>query len=349
MSDSNNRYDRQLILPGWGESGQLKLSQSHIWVIGCGGLGGPGALALAAAGIGELTLTDPDTINLNNLHRQYFFSQEDVGQLKVEVLKRKIIALRPDIKINIQPFKFIGSPLESRINLIFDGTDTFQAKALINQTARALKIPWVYGSVLGYTAEAGIWDPLERACYTCLYPDFPQEELTCDTAGVAGPLPAMIGNYMSWLGIQYLLNPEAPNFGKVIRWDLQTNRILHFQVERNTVCNPECVNCKSVSKDLEAVAQISWTELKAKLQNHSAPPIWDIRPFSTDELPFPHEKKDVQEIMEMEDKNFPERVILICEQGKISNALISRLKAPKPRGFCVSLTGGWNVIRQDLI
>src|SRR5690554_5843778 len=130
-----NRYQRQLQLPGFGEAGQQKLAEAKVLVIGAGGLGVPVLQYLAAMGVGTLGIVDADTVSLSNLHRQVIYGENDIGQQKVTAAAKRLLEQNPGIQI--QPYSVFLSPenalsIIQGYELVVDATDNFNARYLIN-------------------------------------------------------------------------------------------------------------------------------------------------------------------------------------------------------------------------
>lgn len=344
----DRRYSRQLVLPGWGSEAQQKLKDSIVLIIGCGGLGSHAAMALAAAGVGTLLLTDPDTIQTENLHRQYWFSPEDTGKLKTEVIRKKIQQLNPETRVFIQSAWW--SPemkWEEGLmpHLVVDGTDTFFAKTQINQYARSLNIPWIYASVLGYRAEVAVFHPRKGTCYQCLYPD-PGEELTsCALAGVVGPLPALVANRQAVESLAILSGAYPEKINQLWYCDLLSGKEGFLVLERDPVCSGECRVSNNLSEN-PTVHSGSWEFLRFLEEFRRQPEEWillDIRldAFQQPETPgiLPMDITAVETFLKGRDVQ--KNVLLICATGKNSDALMRRLvQSPLPVSV-FSLRGGF--------
>lgn len=175
-----DRYSRHLILPEVGESGQLKLLQSKVLVIGAGGLGSPSLLYLAAAGVGTIGIVDSDVVEESNLQRQIIHSTDRVGVPKAESAKEAIDALNPDVDVVVHPFRIDAAnaqDLISRYDVVVDGCDNFDTRYVVNDAAVELRKPVVHGSIFRFEGMASSFIPYEGPCYRCLYPEAPPPEL----------------------------------------------------------------------------------------------------------------------------------------------------------------------------
>ncbi len=194
----NERYKRQLQLPGFGPEAQQKLSAANVLVIGAGGLGVPVLQYLTGMGIGTITIIDGDAIALSNLHRQVLYSGEEAGLSKAETAAHKLRALNPNININclkqyFTPDNALGLIREAHI--VVDATDNFSARYLINDACIILNKPFVYGAVYQYEGYVSVFNFEDGPTYRCLYPVAPvaHEFPDCNTSGVLGVVPGIVG------------------------------------------------------------------------------------------------------------------------------------------------------------
>jgi adenylyltransferase/sulfurtransferase len=199
-----NRYSRQLILPQFGLDAQIRLKQARVLVIGAGGLGAPLLMYLAAAGIGHIGIVDGDVVEENNLHRQVLFGTKDLGKLKVEAAKDRLLDLNPFIVADVFPFRITASnalELISGYDLLVDASDNFPTRYLLNDAAFLTGKPLVYGSVFQYEGQVSVFNLADKRGetgpnYRDLYPEPPLAGtvLDCAEGGVLGVLPGIIGS-----------------------------------------------------------------------------------------------------------------------------------------------------------
>ena len=199
----NPRYSRQIILPGVGSSGQARLRQARILVVGMGGLGSPASLYLAAAGVGTLGLADNDTVETSNLHRQILHDDRSTGREKVESARERLLLLNPEVRIElIHEGITTDNAVEvfSRYDLVVDGTDNFPTRYLINDAAFLSGKPVVYGSIFQFEGQVSLFHPSSGGpCYRCLFPDLPEPGTVpnCAEAGVFGALCGIVGSWQA--------------------------------------------------------------------------------------------------------------------------------------------------------
>lgn len=195
-----DRYSRQVLFPGIGQTGQQQLLDARVAVLGCGALGSFQAGALARAGVGFLRIVDRDYVELSNLQRQWLFEECDAeqGLPKAVAAARKIAAINSEVKVDAVVADVTAANIEDLlddIDLILDGTDNFETRYLLNDYAVARAKPWIYGAAVGAYGIVMSIVPGKTACLRCVYPDPPSgAQPTCETAGVLGPITSLIAS-----------------------------------------------------------------------------------------------------------------------------------------------------------
>ena len=193
-----SRYARQVLFAGIGEEGQERIGRAQVAVVGCGALGSFQAAALARAGVGFLRIVDRDYVELNNLQRQWLFTERDAaeGLPKAVAAARSLAAVNSTIEVEPQIADLTPANAEElldQVELILDGTDNFETRYLINDFAVRQGIPWVYG---GAVASYGLTMPVipgQSCCLKCIYPEPPAgAHPTCETAGVLNAITAAV-------------------------------------------------------------------------------------------------------------------------------------------------------------
>ncbi|MFI5329021.1 MAG: HesA/MoeB/ThiF family protein, partial [Candidatus Rokuibacteriota bacterium] len=192
--DQFERYKRHLTLPEFGLEGQQKLLDARVLLLGAGGLGCPLAQYLAAAGVGTLGLVDYDVVDASNLQRQVLYGTRDVGRPKAEVARERVLALNPDVKVEIHAVRLDSSNalgVFADYDVIVDGTDNFPTRYLSNDACVLLGKPNVHGSIYRFDGQASVFDARTGPCYRCLYPEPPPPGAvpSCAEGGVLGVLP----------------------------------------------------------------------------------------------------------------------------------------------------------------
>jgi adenylyltransferase/sulfurtransferase len=211
-----NRYNRQLMLPGFGLEGQTKLKKSRVLMIGAGGLGCPALQYLCAAGVGTIGIIDFDKIEMHNLNRQVLYSTADVGKPKAEAAANVLKAQNPNVEFQVYNDilnKKNSTQLISSFDIIVDGSDNFPTRYLVNDTCVELKKPLVYGSIFNYEAQLAVFNYDSGKTLRDIYPEPPNPEDTpgCNENGVFGVVPGILGTYMANACIQVILGTYYNN------------------------------------------------------------------------------------------------------------------------------------------
>src|SRR5690242_18555633 len=199
-SAERERYSRQILFAGIGESGQEALLHSHAVVVGCGALGSFHAAALARAGVGALTIIDRDYVEPSNLHRQWLFEESDAAEAlpKAIAAQRRIARINSSIAVHGVVADLSASNAEELLadaGVILDGTDNFETRYLINDFAVSRGISWIYGGAVGSYGIAMPVVPGRTACLRCVYPDPPSgAQPTCETAGILNSITAAVAS-----------------------------------------------------------------------------------------------------------------------------------------------------------
>ena len=241
-----SRYLRHLAIAEVGEAGQQRLAESHVLIVGAGGLGSPAALYLAAAGVGRLTLVDGDRVERSNLQRQILHSDHLVGHLKTESAAQRLHALNPDIQIDTRAERISpenAGELIAKADVIIDGSDNFPTRYLLNEFCVRLEKPLVYGAVLRFIGQVAVFDgrDAETPCYRCLFPEPPRPEdaPNCAEAGVLGVMPGVIGSLQATETLKLLLGIGDPLTNRLLRYDALKGE---FRTTR-LVRDPQCPTC----------------------------------------------------------------------------------------------------------
>jgi molybdopterin/thiamine biosynthesis adenylyltransferase/rhodanese-related sulfurtransferase len=238
------RYSRHLLIPEVGPTGQAKLLDSKVLLVGAGGLGSPAALYLAAAGVGTLGIVDFDLVDISNLQRQVLHTTDRVGEPKVESARRTIEALNPDVKV-VGSEEILGPDNVARLidgyDVIVDGTDTFETRYLLNDAAVDRGIPVVHASVYRFEGQLTTFVPFDGPCYRCLYPTPPPPELAppCSLVGVLGVVPGIMGLLQANEVLKVLLGIGEPLMGRLLLFDALDATFSELKLERDPAC-PVC-------------------------------------------------------------------------------------------------------------
>ena len=252
------RYSRHLLIPEIGESGQLKLLDSKILLIGAGGLGSPASLYLAAAGVGHLGIIDADIVDESNLQRQIAHSLNTLGTPKVDSAKRAIEALNPDVEVTTYRERLtsenIDRILDDGWDIIVDGADNFPTRYLVNDASVWRGIPVVHGSIYRFEGQVTVFKPHEGPCYRCLYPSPPPPELapSCSEGGVLGVLPGIVGTLQTNEALKLAADIGDPLVGRLLLFDALTTDFTEVKIRRNPDC-PVCGEHPTVTDYIDYV------------------------------------------------------------------------------------------------
>jgi len=253
LSESDlQRYSRHIILPEVGESGQQKLLQGKVLLVGAGGLGCPTALYLAAAGVGTLGLVDGDVVDRSNLQRQVLFGESDVGRPKVEAAKERLLDLNPGVTINAYHELLTSHNIMDVIadyDIIVNGCDNFPTRYLVNDAAVLTGKTVVDGSIYRFEGQATVYQPGDGPCYRCLYPEPPPpgEVPSCAEGGVLGVLPGIIGVIQATEVVKLILGEGDPLVGRMLVYDAMDMKFRVLKLRRNTSC-PVCGDAPTITE-----------------------------------------------------------------------------------------------------
>lgn len=289
------RYSRHLLLPELGRSGQQKLKESSVLMIGAGGLGSPMSMYLAAAGVGRLGIVDFDTVDESNLHRQIIYGTNDVGRPKLESAARRLHEINPHVEIERFETRLTSEnalELFDGFDLVADGTDNFPTRYLVNDAAVMSGIPNVYASIFRFDGQVSVFGAPDGPCYRCLYPEPPPPGLvpSCAEGGVLGVLPGIVGTLQATEVIKQLTGIGESLVGRLLIFDALEMEFRTMKVRRDPAC-PVCGDNPSVTELIDyeqfcgitpeqngsGVEEMSVGELKARIDNGNPPFVLDVR------------------------------------------------------------------------
>ncbi|MEU5988470.1 adenylyltransferase/sulfurtransferase MoeZ [Spirillospora sp. NPDC047418] len=242
--DEVNRYSRHLIIPDVGMSGQKRLKNSKVLIVGAGGLGSPALLYLAAAGVGTLGVVDFDVVDESNLQRQVIHRQSSLGKPKVESAAETVREINPLIDVVVHNMALDRDNIMdifSQYDLILDGTDNFATRYMVNDAAVLLGKPYVWGSIYRFDGQASVFWAEYGPCYRCLYPEPPPPGMvpSCAEGGVLGVLCSSIGSIQVNEGIKLLTGIGEPLVGRLMIYDALEMTYRSVKVRKD----PECPLC----------------------------------------------------------------------------------------------------------
>ena len=242
------RYSRQIKLTQVGEAGQAQLLRSKVLIVGMGGLGSPVSMYLAAAGIGDLTLTDYDRVDESNLQRQIAHSNASIGQLKASSARETLLRLNPETDVLALDYELDGDALidqAKKADVLVDCTDNFPTRFELNRVSILTGTPLVSGAAIRWEGQISTFDPREdlSPCYQCLYSDVGLEAATCAMEGVIAPLVGIVGSIQAMEVINCILKTGDGLVGQVLVFDAIAMEWQSIKLRRN----PDCPACSSKS------------------------------------------------------------------------------------------------------
>jgi len=295
------RYGRHLIMPEVGVQGQEKINAAKVLMIGAGGLGSPSALYLAASGVGEITIIDPDVVDVSNLQRQIIHDSNSVGMPKVESAKKRIAEVNPHVKVNAIMDRIGNDNVRQLVrehDLVVDGTDNFQTRYMVNDACVFEKKLNVYGSIFRFDGQSTVFCDPNGPCYRCLYPEAPPPGMvpSCAEGGVLGILPGIIGVMQATEAIKLIIGKGTPLVGRLLLYDALEMKFRELKIRKDPDC-PVCSANPSITElqdydyfcgyggeaesgEAEASAppaQMSALQLKEKLDSGKKITLLDVR------------------------------------------------------------------------
>ncbi|MCI6217112.1 MAG: HesA/MoeB/ThiF family protein [Helicobacter sp.] len=257
------RYSRHLILQGVGVTGQKKLAEAKVLIIGAGGLGSPVALYLAAAGVGEIGIVDDDTVDLSNLQRQIIHTTQSLGKQKVISAKMQLNALNPEVRINTYNVRICAENITEILknyDLVCEGSDNFGTKFLINDACVLFNKPLVFGGILRFSGQCMSISPHMSACYACVFdePPPPDSVPSCANAGILGSVAGILGSIQATEVLKIIIGTGAPLYDQILSFDASSMNFRKITISKN----PSCRVCGDNGiKELKDYSQKSCWEL----------------------------------------------------------------------------------------
>jgi adenylyltransferase/sulfurtransferase len=242
--DEVRRYSRHLIIPDVATTGQKRLKNAKVLVVGAGGLGSPALLYLAAAGVGRLGIVDFDVVDETNLQRQVIHGQSDIGRLKAESARESIREINPYVDVVLHAVRLDSTnalDIFAGYDLIVDGTDNFPTRYLVNDACVLLGKPYVWGSIFRFDGQASVFWAEHGPCYRCLYPEPPPPGMvpSCAEGGVLGVLCASIGSIQVNEAIKVITGIGEPLVGRLMVFDALEMAYRTINVRKD----PDCPVC----------------------------------------------------------------------------------------------------------
>jgi molybdopterin/thiamine biosynthesis adenylyltransferase/rhodanese-related sulfurtransferase len=332
-----DRYQRQILLPGFGTEGQSRLLQAKVLVIGAGGLGCPILQYLAAAGVGTIGIADDDLVAIHNLHRQVLFTTNDIGKPKASTAAAVLKKMNPEIEIIAMNDRVTNQnvlDLVHQFDIIVDGSDNFSTRYLVNDACVILGKPLVYGAISQFDAQVAVFDNKFHYRHLFPVPPAPGTVLNCAEAGVLGVLPGIAGIMMANETIKLITGIGESLNGRLLIWNALNNQSYILELQQGTkdlltgpmtgeelkvfdydffcgINNAVSISPDQLSKQLEA-GKMLIIDVREKNESPSGSEWTDLQlPFSTltaDKLPIGNEP-----------------IVFVCQTGKRSATAVFQL------------------------
>ena len=237
------RYSRHILLDEVGIEGQQQLIDSHVLIVGAGGLGSPVALYLAASGVGHITIADHDMVDLTNLQRQIAHSTDRVGEAKVTSAAQAMLSLNPCVRVTPLAHRLDSAELDHlvpTVTVVVDCCDNFQTRQAVNAACVNHRVPLVSGAAIRFDGQLGVYDArdAQSPCYACLFPpDTAPEEVRCATMGVLAPLVGVIGTMQAMETVKLITGIGSRLVGRLQMLDGRSMAWSDMRVKRNPSCS----------------------------------------------------------------------------------------------------------------
>ncbi|WP_297337666.1 HesA/MoeB/ThiF family protein [Algoriphagus sp.] len=353
-----DRFERQVILPGLGKSGQDKLRKASVLVIGAGGLGCPVLLYLAAAGVGRIGVVDGDEVSLSNLNRQVLFGEKDLGKNKAE----QAVAFFQNKYSDINWFAFPefitvsnAAQILKSYDLIIDGSDNFPTRYLVNDACVLARKPLVFGAIYQHEGQVAIFNIYHHSSnYRDLYPTMPSatEIPNCAQTGVIGVLPGIIGNLMALEAIKWITGLGKVLDNKVLFFNSLSSETYTVEVSpqfKSRAAAPldwEAYQAMNYELACEGIEQLEWDDAFQRAGHGTL--LVDVR--EPDELPplvcsvlFKAPLSDFSSYLDQ--LGDAEAVFFFCQSGIRSQKAALQFKAEYPDKTIFSIRGGINALK----
>lgn len=363
------RYQRQMILPGFGQAAQQKLLAAHVLVIGAGGLGCPVLQYLVAAGVGTIGIVDDDVVSLSNLHRQVLYNVQMIGETKTVAAVAVLQLLNPFVKFTTCKKRLTNlnaAEVISSYHLVIDCSDNFATRYLVNDACVLLNKPLVYGAVSQYEGQVAVFNVEEgnerSANYRDVFPNPPEdgEILNCEEAGVIGVVPGIIGTMMANEAIKIITGTGEPLINQLLTYDARNNSIYQILLKKGKetlrLIPHSIEKLKQTNYVSECSLPVNDNEITVDefrhLLHRADVTIVDVR--NMNEQPaieeFNHLRIPLEELAEHTELLKTNHIVLICQSGKRSRKGAHTLVAILGNNKTISsLAGGLSAWKQSPI
>ncbi|MEJ5265965.1 MAG: HesA/MoeB/ThiF family protein [Bacteroidales bacterium] len=339
---SMERYRQQMNIVGFGHAGQERLSRSKVLVVGAGGIGCPVLMYLCSMGVGHITVVDGDRVDISNLHRQVLYNADDIGQLKVHVVKRKLSLLNPNVQITpIDVFLTHENALELSMgyDVIIEGTDQPVVRFICDDVSRKLGMPYVYGSIYQMQGQVAVFNyngSLSYRDFFGLTDDTMYSLPICSDAGALPAVTGMIGSMMAGECVKLLTGIGDPLTNCILFIDFRHNHYIRFVKEK--ACS-ENTHRNTLHNQVQVItpAQLQeWFDRKLKFQLLDVRELFErqVAHIGGEHIPYSHFDQEQINIFQA---NIP--LVIYCQHG-IRSAHVAEIFIRAGFQHVYSLLGG---------
>lgn len=353
-----NRYNRHIVLNEIGQSGQDKITNAKVLVIGAGGLGCPVLQYLTAAGVGTIGIIDFDVVELSNLQRQVLFGKSSLGKNKAIAAKARLQDLNDDINIIAysEQLTFKNAiQLFEDYDIIVDGSDNFETRYLVNDACLITNKPLVFSAIYKFEGQVSVFNYKNGPSYRCLFSSPPKKEAipNCSEVGVLGVLPGIIGSLQANEVLKIILEIGDVLSGKLLCYNALTSQTTTLKINRkeeaietvlknnnvfkNQHLNSFCSTQEDVItlNNLNSIENIQFIDIR---EPNEFPKVENLKVIS---IPLSQLKENLTKIKS------DQKIILFCQSGQRSNQAISILKNAHFKN-CFSLKEGAIALKNHL-
>lgn len=242
----NERYSRQVLFPGIGKDGQVKISSKHVLIIGAGALGSGSAEVLTRAGVGKITIIDRDYVEASNLQRQQLYTEEDVSEKlpKAAAAEKRLKAINSEVEV----VSIIGDAtpelleeLVVGVDVMIDATDNFETRMAMNDVSQKYNVPWIYGACVGSFGMTFAIMPGKTPCLNCLLRSIPLQGMTCDTGGIISPAVQMVIAHQTSEALKMLVEDWDAVRTSFVSFDLWRSQYTSLKMSKAKFAG--CLSC----------------------------------------------------------------------------------------------------------
>ncbi len=345
-----SRYDRQIKLRGFGKSGQERLQDARVLVVGAGGLGVPVCLYLNAMGVGTLGIVDGDVVETSNLHRQPVYRDADVGKLKIEALAHHLRAQNPNTQCNLHPEFLLPSnalQLLEGYDLVVDATDRIPTRYLLDDACVIRQIPWVYGALHGFEGQVSVFNHQEGPTYRCLFPKIPKpgEIPDCNQLGTLGVLPGIIGTLQALEAVKIICRLGEVLSGRLLLFNALDQQSRQMQFPKAPGQEPREIrddaHYHAAACDTGgAISAVEYLERTRDANPHLLVDVREVEEFEAFHLPDALNIPLMELVERISEFDGPDEVYLICKSGSRSAQAYRTLEGRLPGTSLKWILGG---------